>query len=506
MALWTPADYAGTDKYAWVRAKNTGAATASSMTTSGSEVTQINDKWGSNHFNTTNVGRTGPDLGTLNGHTALSWTGNQGLSGPTIASAYTGPVTLIAVAFRDEPAGGNRGLIGALNNYFGLTTRIEMGGQVFSGGFNGSEYWNLQPDVRVGVIIFDNTTDAYVQGDGQTANTWTTNPHTIGGSGDCWELGRWAGGEEHLGTLGEAIIIHGKPSQDDIDRFVGYLVWDWYGDGTRLPIGHPYKSAAPTTGGGGTAYTLTAAAGSYAISGQATLRKLSMAANVGTYAITGQPTLRKLSMAAATGSYAITGQATLRKLSMAASTGSYALTGLPATLTYLPVGSTAYTLVADAGSYTITGQSTARKLTMSAATGAYALTGVATARKLSMGAGVGTYAISGQAASFVYTPAGPVAYTLTAERGTYSITGMAAALTLGAPQRPTGNFEGSERPDVVSITHMVLTYQWEADGIAIPGATSKYFDRSAYDSSVLITCNVTYRNRTDAVSVETEPV
>lgn len=144
------------------------------------------------------------------------------------------------------------------------------------------------------------------------------------------------------------------------------------------------KSAAG--GGGAVSYTLTCAAGSYAIAGQAATLKRSrtLALATGTYALTGvAATLkvsRQLSLAAgaytyagvaaslrvdrnlslAAGSYAIAGQAATFKLSrnLSLNAGSYALTGQAATLDYTPgVTGVAYELVCDSGAYVISGQS-----------------------------------------------------------------------------------------------------------------------------------------------------
>ena len=258
MALWTPADYTGSDRYAWLRLKNTGAATASALTLEGGKVRTVACKWGLNDFTAPEPSEnwhTVP-LGLLNGHQALDFTnGDHHLNGPEITSAYTGTVTLIALGLREEDAGGNRGVIGSKNNYFGLTTEVYEGGsprgkQRFRGGFNGSEYWNFTPDDPiVGVITFDNAGNETISGDGHPPTVWNTNAHSIGGGGDCWQIGRWANGETHLGKWGEGFIFHGIPSSADIDRFVGYLIWDWYAAGTRLPTLHEYKLAAPTTGG-----------------------------------------------------------------------------------------------------------------------------------------------------------------------------------------------------------------------------------------------------------------
>lgn len=175
------------------------------------------------------------------------------------------------------------------------------------------------------------------------------------------------------------------------------------------------------------AYSLTAAAGSYALSGQLAGLKSGrqVAGGQGAYALTGQAaTLRAgrralgaqgsylftgqaaalragRKVGAAQGSYALTGQAAGLRASrkLVAAQGSYSLTGFAAGLVY---GSGAKIMVAETGSYAISGQSaalrTSRKL--AAAAGSYLLTGRPAALRaaLRLTAGYGVYTLNGQAA------------------------------------------------------------------------------------------------------------
>lgn len=115
----------------------------------------------------------------------------------------------------------------------------------------------------------------------------------------------------------------------------GYAAWRW---GIALPSGHPYEFAAPTTGG---AYSLTAAVGGFALSGQAAA--LTAARRV----------------VAATGNLALAGQqAALRaNRKLAAASGPFSLVGQNAALTYGQSGG--YRLTAAAGIFAVTGQSAA---------------------------------------------------------------------------------------------------------------------------------------------------
>lgn len=121
---------------------------------------------------------------------------------------------------------------------------------------------------------------------------------------------------------------------------------------------------ALTAGGGGTTYTLTAQAGSYAISGQAATitRSRLITAQAGAYTYTGQSATitRSRLITAQAGAYTYTGQsATItRSRYIAAQAGAYTYTGQDATITYIP-SATVYTLTALPGAYSYTGQSAA---------------------------------------------------------------------------------------------------------------------------------------------------
>lgn len=101
----------------------------------------------------------------------------------------------------------------------------------------------------------------------------------------------------------------------------------------------PGEYYPPTSTSSG--YTLTAAAGSYALSGQAAnlLKGRVLVCAAGSYALSGQAAiLQKNSvLVAAAGSYTFSGQAAnlLKGSALVASAGSYTFTGQAATLTYV---------------------------------------------------------------------------------------------------------------------------------------------------------------------------
>jgi hypothetical protein len=204
------------------------------------------------------------------------------------------------------------------------------------------------------------------------------------------------------------------------------------------------------------ARNVAAAQGSYALTGQAAALKAArrIAAGQGAYALTGQAAslAAARAVAAAQGAYVLTGQASGilfgRKLAAAqgaytlsgqqaqlvvartlgAAQGAYALAGQEAVLTYS--GSGVRTLVAGAGSYALTGQEATlrRTATLAAAQGAYALTGQAATlgRGQAFAAASGSYALTGQAVLFGRT------YVMSAGAGAYTLTGQVALLGYSA--------------------------------------------------------------------------
>ena len=222
------------------------------------------------------------------------------------------------------------------------------------------------------------------------------------------------------------------------------------------------RNAAPTNSGAhlivvkeaASGYTMTAAQGSYALTGQTanllyspatyTAFQTSFQSNAfqiygGTLGSPGAYTLT-----AAQGSYSLSGQiVTLRGgRRIACAQGAYTLSGQAASLlggkimsaaqgVYAITGSTAqidYAITASQGTYSIVGQAAILKIArqLSAAQGSYALSGQNASLRVGRGisAAQGTYTLTGQDAALTYSGAG--AKVLTAEQGSYSISGQAA--------------------------------------------------------------------------------
>lgn len=121
-------------------------------------------------------------------------------------------------------------------------------------------------------------------------------------------------------------------------------------------------------GGGGT-YTLTAAQGSYTLTGQAAgaLDGHVVSAAQGSYTLLGSAGLVDLTSAAGQGSYALTGQDTALQgpRGIAAAQGSYTLTGQSVNFLRTVISAAAY------GAYTLTGIAAALRYSGAAVTSAY---------------------------------------------------------------------------------------------------------------------------------------
>lgn len=180
--------------------------------------------------------------------------------------------------------------------------------------------------------------------------------------------------------------------------------WEW--------IKRPARSRiwVPVSAGGSTAYSLTLAAGSYTLTGQAA---------------TLTPTFHR---------------------SLALAAGAYSLIGQTVDLIYAP-GSGAYGLTLDAGQYTLAGQALATRVErhLTTATGVFALAGGAVGLTVArhLAASAGTYAITGQDIALTFV--GATHYGLTLDVGAYTVQGQ--DIVLRGPTTEVA-YRGAYAPDM----------------------------------------------------------
>ena len=255
---------------------------------------------------------------------------------------------------------------------------------------------------------------------GGTVSSSITNFH-IGGRGSS-NLATWAGVIEFTAVWNRALsaLEHAQIAANPWQLFAPIQRTIW----------------VPSAGGGPT-YTLTAASGSFALTGQDAGLAFNrvLAADTQSYTLTGQATglAFNRTLAAASGSFTLTGQdaglAFNRVLS--AASGSFALDGQDVTLTYTPISGATYTLGAASGSFALTGQDTglAFNRVLTADTQSYSLSGdvAGLAFNRVLAADTVSYALTGQDVTLTYTSNG-FTYTLTAESGSFEVTGQDASL------------------------------------------------------------------------------
>jgi hypothetical protein len=231
----------------------------------------------------------------------------------------------------------------------------------------------------------------------------------------------------------QAWYVHNRPL--DQSEIVALSVSPW-------AMLAPSSAADPfffAGGGGAGAYTLTAAQGSFALTGQAANllfgRKLTAAQ--ASFTLNGQAVnfVHGYKFAAAQASFALSGQSAnlLFNRKLTAAQGSFALTGFAANLVYTTVG--AYTLTAAQGSFAFTGKAAnllfGRKVT--AAQGSFSLTGQSANLLFNrlLSATRGSFTLTGFDAALSKTGA----RTLTADTGLFTLTGQPATLTY-TPNQP----------------------------------------------------------------------
>lgn len=177
------------------------------------------------------------------------------------------------------------------------------------------------------------------------------------------------------------------------------------------------------------AYSLTAAAGSFALTGQsANLRAArKLAASAGSFTLTGQSAglLFGHKLSASLGAFTLTGNAATFRLTrgLTAVAGSFVLTGQAAVL------AKGYSFSATAGSFALTGQPASLLVTrrLTAVAGSFVLSGQTAGlfKGKTMPAAAGSFALSGNAVNLRFARKFAVA------AGSFILTGLAASLYKG---------------------------------------------------------------------------
>jgi len=248
--LWTPANNANT--FVWYDAADTGT-----ITTVSGDVSQWDDKSGNGYNATQATAADRPDyaVATLNGVDLVSFgrTSAVGLDIPT--TVFTNRNLSLYVVSRTTTVRGNW-QVNALfsrggNNVVNLLSDGTAGNMRWSTYENTWRLANTTLLVNTPYIlevIGDNaalSADFFLNGvaDG-TVSSGGFGTTSVFNDGVGY-LGNDQYGSYFIGDLAEVVLVNAKDSATDRQKMEGYLAWKW-GMEADLPIGHPYKSAAPT--------------------------------------------------------------------------------------------------------------------------------------------------------------------------------------------------------------------------------------------------------------------
>jgi hypothetical protein len=225
------------------------ASVAASLTFSGANLLEIADQSPASR-KLVRASSSGPTLASINGLGALAITYDQGLM--TVDPATFNDFTIFAVFNPGFSDGSTYERIVdhayAAGWWLGRTgSTATHGGGVMEG-----------PPYGVFVPLANN--EAH-----QISSVREGSAHRISGNGGAvvnantvttatTASNRVYLGQDNLGTsdmtdgkIGEVLIWSRALSADEMAKTQGYLAWKW-GIQAKLPVGHPYKSAAPTTG------------------------------------------------------------------------------------------------------------------------------------------------------------------------------------------------------------------------------------------------------------------
>lgn len=215
---------------------------ASTITTSGSNVTQVDDKSGNGYTLTPEVGQNPPLIGTrtLNDLNVLEWTGNNCIENTSFSYDQSAtPLNFAFIVYHDT--------IGVQEFYF-------SGTQTTTNRIFGRRLSDARHDVAAPTRI----TTSYTVSDNQPTlilNQLNATNSLVRINGDqkvsgnigvnAFQILALGHNENEASDLdGYFAEIIGFPDNTQQERVEGYLAWKW-GLVANLPAGHPYKNSPP---------------------------------------------------------------------------------------------------------------------------------------------------------------------------------------------------------------------------------------------------------------------
>jgi len=243
-ALWEPSQISTVFWY--------DASDSSTITSSGSQATQVLDKSGNIHTLTVKSGQSGPLTGTrtLNGLNVLEWTGNNCLENASFT--YNQSATPLNVAIILQIDGGTA------QHFILAGTTTTTAGTRMSMRLAADNAWEILGGSNTGVNQSMQAGTAATRGQ----------PYLIlpkyNGSTSAWRINGTQTNTGNIGTNSYTTLQlgHNETEASDLDGYIaemvafsdntnqqiveGYLAWKW-GLVSSLPSGHPYKNDPPRT-------------------------------------------------------------------------------------------------------------------------------------------------------------------------------------------------------------------------------------------------------------------
>lgn len=226
------------------------AADGATLTLSGSDVTQWDDKSGNNNDATAPSGNEPQSGATFNGLTTISFNGSSewfNLPDFTLGN----DATLFIVGKRDTSSGFQ----GIITLYNGTSHFASLWG---SGGFPTSYmyYGVANQEIRGNTTLSNGTyymteiVRTFISGTDLDIDLYLNGSADGGGNAEIANLftdsliGKDQYNDWFDGNIGEIIVVNSAISSINRQKVEGYLAWKW-GMEDDLPIGHPYKTVEP---------------------------------------------------------------------------------------------------------------------------------------------------------------------------------------------------------------------------------------------------------------------
>lgn len=226
---WTPAEITTN---LWLDAFD-----ETTLVTSGSDVTQWNDKSG-NGVNFSSTLANDPQTGTLtlNSKNVIQFQGNARLEN---ASSFTQPITYFVVG---KAANATDAFIDGLGSSYRNLVGLNASGylQMYAGNALSDSTDRRDTDLLISAVFNSSSSSGYINGTSVLSGGAGTDDASSGlVIGDDQ-----SGNNELSGYIAEIIAIEGTPDEETRQTVEGYLAHKW-GLEANLPSDHPYKAFPP---------------------------------------------------------------------------------------------------------------------------------------------------------------------------------------------------------------------------------------------------------------------